>query len=127
MQQPLDAAPQLAARPSLCQWCARRPPCNLRIVHRCFQDRSVRRSNDFDQCCIRRTVRPEVGGHDFDDLMKGLFKAQPVATLDALFAGSNKAKSDGIGLMQDFLGFGKSPIEDRVAYLLFYRRVQGTR
>jgi ubiquitin carboxyl-terminal hydrolase 10 len=23
--------------------------------------------------------------------------------------------------------FGKSPIEDRVAYLLFYRRVQGTR
>jgi hypothetical protein len=54
----------------------------------------------------------EIASYHYDDLMKGLFAAQPAATLDALFEASKEAKSDGIGLMQDFLGFGKNPIED---------------
>ncbi|XIA64483.1 hypothetical protein ACFIOY_37505 [Bradyrhizobium sp. TZ2] len=52
----------------------------------------------------------EAAGYDYGDLMKCLFAAQPVATLDALFEGGKEAKSDG--LMQDLLRFGKSPTED---------------
>jgi hypothetical protein len=61
---------------------------------------------------LTATAKHEAAGYDFDDLMKGLFKAQPVATLDALLEGGKNAKSDGIRLMQDFMGFGKNPIED---------------
>jgi hypothetical protein len=61
---------------------------------------------------LTATGKYEVAGHDFNDLVKGLFEVQPVATLDALFEGGKKAKSNSIRLMQDFLVFGKSPIED---------------
>jgi hypothetical protein len=60
---------------------------------------------------LKATGKPEMAGHDFNDLMKGMFETQPVATLEALFEGDKKEKSDSIRLMQDFLAFGKSPIE----------------
>jgi hypothetical protein len=58
---------------------------------------------------LTATAKHEAAGYDFDDLIKGLFKAQPVATLDALFEGGRNAKSDGIGLMQDFMGVREKP------------------
>lgn len=61
---------------------------------------------------LSETRKYVVSGHDFGDLLKGLFEAQPDATLDALFENGKKAKSDAIGLMQGFLALSKSPIED---------------
>jgi hypothetical protein len=53
----------------------------------------------------------DVAGYQFNDLMKGLLKVQPEATLDALFE-DDKARPSSILFMQDFLRFGRSPIED---------------
>ncbi|TIL87516.1 MAG: hypothetical protein E5Y73_25245 [Mesorhizobium sp.] len=55
--------------------------------------------------------RHDVSGHDYGDLVKGLLKAQPLATLDELFSGDLKSQRASVRLLNDLLRFRKNVLD----------------
>jgi hypothetical protein len=53
------------------------------------------------------TKNYEISGYDYDDLVKGLLEAQPLAVLDELFSGDPQSQKESVGLLNNLLRFHK--------------------